>query len=220
MTFEPPYQSLIQPVFPHEPPGAKASRVLGVAAIVLAITCLGAPLALVLGIVGAVLAVRAARLGRENPDAYQPPPGIGFVTSIIGSTLGVVSCFALVIVLGLTVFSGIQHAKEVSLHERQVKLGEEARALRDGFRSSNGLVDPDRLMAELVRREGNQPNAYTGEMEALELGQHPTGPGRISLSRGYQSPFNGRYVPTIFIRAYITEGGQRSRESTWIVRVE
>jgi hypothetical protein len=210
---------MLSPVFPQQPPGAKASRVLGVAAIVLSITCLGAPLALVLGITGAILAARAARIARENPDAYQPPPGIGFVTGIIGSTLGVVSCFALVMVLGLTVFSGVQRAKGVSLHERRVNLGEEARVLRSGFRGADGLVDLDRLMAELARREGNQANAYSGEMEPLELGPHPSGPGRISLSRGYPTFFKGRYVPTIFIRAGVAEGG-RTQESTWIVRVE
>lgn len=219
MDFELPYQPPASPVFPHEPPGAKASRVLGVAAIILAFTCLGAPLALVLGIAGAVLAARATRVAREQPDAYQPPPGIGFVTSIIGSTLGVVSCFALVVVLGKTVFSGVQRAKGVSVHDRQVKLGEEARALRGSYRGADGLVDSDRLMAEMARREGNQPNAYTGELEPVEFGLHPSGPGRISLSRGYPTIFNGRYVPTIFIRAAVAEGGH-SQESTWIVRVE
>ena len=219
MAVESPFQPPASPVFPQEAPGAKASRVLGVVAIILSITCLGAPLALVLGIAGAIFAARAARIARENPDAYQPPPGIGFVTSIIGSTLGAVSCVALVMVLGVTVFSGVQRAKGVSVHDRQVKLGEEARALRGSFRGSDGLVDPDRLMAALAQREGDQPNAYTGQLEPLELGPHPSGPGRISLSRGYPTFFNGRYVPTIFIRAAVAEGGH-SRESTWIVRVE
>jgi hypothetical protein len=219
MDFESPYQPPLQPVFPLEPPGAKASRVLGIVAIVLALTCAGGPVALVLGIVGAILAARAARIGRENPDAYQAPAGIGFVTSIIGATLGAVSGLALMAILGLTVFSGIQKANRASLRERQVKLGDEARALRDGFRGPDGLVDTDRLVAELVHREGRQPNPYTGRMEPLEAGPHPSGPGRISLSRGYSSPFNGRYVPTLFIRASVQEHG-RADESTWIVRVE
>lgn len=217
--YRPPRQPVL-PVFPEEPPGARSSRTLGIISIVLGATCAGGPFALALGVTGALLASKANRLGRENPDTYQPPSGMGFVTSIVGATLGVVGSLVLGLVL-VAVFSAARARRQAqvpSAQERQVQIGEEARSMRDAFRGADGLVDADRLMVNLIRQDGEHPNPYTGDPEKLELGEHPSAAGRISVCQGYSSPYQGKNVPTLFIRSFPPNG--RGAERTWIVRLE
>ena len=91
-----------------EPHGAKGARICGVLAIVLALTCIGIPVAIVLGIVALVLQAKAKRLAREQPEAYRMPTQTGLVTGIIGLALpvlmlpfvGIVSALAIPALLG------------------------------------------------------------------------------------------------------------------------
>ena len=70
-------------------PGAKAAKVCGILAIVFAFTCVGFPVAVVLGIVALVQHSKARRLVREQPEAYRPVPATGLVTGIVGLVLPV-----------------------------------------------------------------------------------------------------------------------------------
>ncbi len=70
-------------------PGAKAARVCGILAIVFAVTCVGIPVALVLGVVALVQHAKAKRLAAARPDAYAPVPATGLVTGIVGLVLPV-----------------------------------------------------------------------------------------------------------------------------------
>lgn len=71
-------------------PGAKAAKVCGILAIVFALTCVGIPAALVLGIVALVQHGKAKRLARAQPGTYEAVPATGLVTGIIGLVLPVV----------------------------------------------------------------------------------------------------------------------------------
>ena len=51
-----------------EPPGAKTARICGLLSIVFALTCVGIPVGIVLGIVGLVRQVKAKHLASEYPQ--------------------------------------------------------------------------------------------------------------------------------------------------------
>ena len=70
-------------------PGAKAAKVCGILAIVFALTCVGIPVAVVLGIVALVQHGKAKRLAKAQPEAYEAVPSTGLVTGIIGLVLPV-----------------------------------------------------------------------------------------------------------------------------------
>lgn len=70
-------------------PGAGAAKVCGILAIIFALTCVGIPLAIILGIAALVQQSRAKRLVKADPQAYAPVPATGLVTGIIGLVLPV-----------------------------------------------------------------------------------------------------------------------------------
>jgi type II secretory pathway pseudopilin PulG len=71
-------------------PGAKAAKVCGILAIVFALTCIGFPVAIILGIVALVQQAKAKRLAKAQPETYEPVSSTGLVTGIIGLVLPVV----------------------------------------------------------------------------------------------------------------------------------
>jgi len=72
-----------------EAPGAKAARTCGLLSILLAITCIGIPVAIVLGIVALVQHAKAKRLAAEFPQDYRLPTASGFVMGLVGLVLPV-----------------------------------------------------------------------------------------------------------------------------------
>ena len=57
----------------QEAPGTKASRVCGILAIIFALTCIGIPVGIVLGIVALVQHAKAKRLARQFQENYATP---------------------------------------------------------------------------------------------------------------------------------------------------
>jgi hypothetical protein len=70
-------------------PGAGAAKVCGILAIILALTCVGIPVAIILGIVALVQQAKAKRFAKAQPESYAPMPATGLVTGIIGLVLPV-----------------------------------------------------------------------------------------------------------------------------------
>jgi len=91
-----------------EAPGAKTARVCGILAIVFAITCIGIPVSIVLGIVALVKHSSAKKAARDYPETYSQPSQTGLVTGIIGLVMpvimlpfaGIVSAIAIPAMLG------------------------------------------------------------------------------------------------------------------------
>jgi len=89
-------------------PGAKAAKLCGILAIVFSLTCVGIPIAIVLGIVALVQQGKAKRLARMQPELYEPVTATGLVTGIIGLVLpllmipfvGIVSAVAIPAYIG------------------------------------------------------------------------------------------------------------------------
>lgn len=91
-----------------EAPGARTARICGIAAIVCALTCVGIPIALILGIVALVKASKAKALARSYPETYEMPSAAGMILGIVGLCLpvvmlpfaGIVSAIAVPALLG------------------------------------------------------------------------------------------------------------------------
>lgn len=72
-----------------EAPGGRAARICGILSIIFAITCVGIPVAIVLGIIALVQQAKAKRMAKEFPDEFQTPANSGMVLGIIGLILPV-----------------------------------------------------------------------------------------------------------------------------------
>ncbi|MBI3130923.1 MAG: hypothetical protein HYZ13_06155 [Acidobacteria bacterium] len=87
--YETPQASPFDPAL--EPaPGAKAAKVCGILAICFALTCLGIPVAIILGIVAVVQQAKAKRAVQAEPGRFAPVPATGLVTGILGLVLAAV----------------------------------------------------------------------------------------------------------------------------------
>lgn len=73
-----------------EAPGAKGARICGILAIVFALTCVGIPIAVVLGIVALVLNAKARRIEREQPEAHRRSSAAGLILGIVGLALSLI----------------------------------------------------------------------------------------------------------------------------------
>lgn len=93
---------------PSEAPGARAARICGILAVLSALTCVGFPVAIGLGIVALVKQGKAKRLAAQDPGSYLPVSQTGLVTGIVGLALpvlllpfvGIVSAIAIPALLG------------------------------------------------------------------------------------------------------------------------
>lgn len=99
-------QSQLPPPLPlalSEAPGAKAARTCGLLSIIFAITCIGTPVAIVLGIVALVQQSKAKRLASDFPQEFRMPAASGMVMGIVGLVIpilmlpfvGIVSAIAI-----------------------------------------------------------------------------------------------------------------------------
>ncbi|HEX9010858.1 MAG TPA: hypothetical protein VF804_10875 [Holophagaceae bacterium] len=174
-------------------PGAKAAKVCGILAIVFALTCIGIPVALVLGIVALVQHAKAKRLAAAQPGAYAPVPATGLVTGIIGLALpvflvpvvGIASAIAIPALLGQrgrardkAVVFNLQAATSdlVVEYDRLVAAGTPREAIPgalEAFLRNRGAQDhspwaPTRPAVEptLFQMEGADPGALTQAAEA------------------------------------------------------
>lgn len=111
MVDEPPLNPYLPPgenLTKHPAPGAKTARVCGITAIICALTCVGIPIAIVLGIVAVVQASKAKALARSYPETYEVPSAAGMILGIVGICMpvvmlpfaGIVSAIAVPAILG------------------------------------------------------------------------------------------------------------------------
>jgi len=71
-------------------PGGKTGRVCVILAIVLALTCVGIPIAIILGIIAIVKTSKAKSMARSYPETYEMPSSAGLILGIVGLCLPVV----------------------------------------------------------------------------------------------------------------------------------
>ncbi len=140
-----------------EAPGAKAARVCGILAILFAITCVGIPVGIILGIVALVKQSKAKNLARQFPDQYGQPSGSGLVLGIIGLVMPVLMLPILGIVSAIAI---------------PALLGQRTRA-----RDRAAIANLQSKLPELVERYGRNletgatPMVIKAELEGYLLGQ-------------------------------------------------
>ncbi len=171
-----------------EAPGARAARICGILAIVLALTCLGIPVAIALGIVAVVKHGKAKRLAQAEPQRWGPVSSTGLVTGIIGLVIpvlmlpvaGVVAAIAIPAFLGQRERAR-NHLLEAQWKQVQVRAEAVARELwaTGRTRPVTGEEVIDQLLADPLL--GAMRNAAAPGQPVLTRGTTPV-PGAIALS--------------------------------------
>jgi hypothetical protein len=144
------------PPVPVPAPGAKAAKVCGILAIVCALTCVGIPFALVLGIVALVQHAKAKRLAKAEPGTYAPVPATGLVTGIVGLVLPVLMLPFVGIVSAIAIPSLLIHQEgvremAVQHHLDLAKAKAEAAVLAWQSRAPGQPVSQEALIQDLLR---------------------------------------------------------------------
>lgn len=201
------------PPAPSPAPGAKAAKVCGILALVFALSCVGIPVALVLGIVALVQHGKAKRLARAQPGTYEAVPATGLVTGIIGLVLPVVMLPFAGIVGAIAVpalLSQRERAREVavranleairarveaSVASRQAQAPGRPVPLEEVFEDL--LADPE--LAALKNPLDPQGPAFRRGMEGA--------PGIVMLSEARETEA-GVTTWSIQLRAVVRRGGQ------------
>lgn len=194
-------------------PGAKAAKVCGILAIVFALTCVGVPVAIVLGIVALVQHSKAKRLAKAQPEAYLPVPGTGLVTGIIGLVLpvlmvpvvGIVSAIAIPAFLGQR-----ERAREVAVRSNLEKAKAQAEAALQAMHTRNPGQVPsqDAIIQALSTDPALQAlkNPITPTAPAFQRGKA----GALGTVMVYpdQEAAGGVTTWSIQFRAQVRRGGQ------------
>ena len=184
-------------------PGAKAAKVCGILAIVFALTCIGVPVAIALGIVALVQHGKAKRLAKAEPQTYLPVPATGLVTGIIGLVLpvfmlpvvGVVSAIAIPAFLGQR-----DRAREMAVQANLnvARAQAEAALLASQAKAPTQIPSQDAIIQGLSK-----------DPQILAL-RNPINPGAPALQRGR----NGQPGTVMVFADREEEGGV----TTWSVK--
>ncbi len=86
-------------------PGTTTSLIMGIIAIVSALSCCCSPVGLLMSIIGLVSANKTERTYQQNPDAYYGIENVrtGKVLSIIGLVLSILSIIPLILYFGVII---------------------------------------------------------------------------------------------------------------------
>lgn len=194
-------------------PGAKAAKLCGILAIVFALTCVGFPIAIVLGIVALVQQAKAKRLAKAEPQTYLPVPATGLVTGIIGLVLpvlmlplvGIVSAIAIPALLGQR-----ERAREMAVQAMVEAARKQAEVIvADLHAKAPGQVpSQDAVIQALSRDPGIQAfkNPYNPSAPAFKRGREGV-PGTVTVYPDMEE-VDGVTTWSIKFRGIIRRGGQ------------
>jgi type II secretory pathway pseudopilin PulG len=194
-------------------PGAKAAKVCGILAIVFAFTCVGIPVAIVLGIVAIVKHGTANRLAKAEPWTYEPVPATGLVTGIIGLVLilpmlfitGIMSAIAIPALLGQR-----ERAREFAVQANldAARRRAETEVLAIHARAPGQVPSQDAILRALAADPGLQRlrNPITPSAPAFQRGTSGL-PGTVMVY-GDQEQAGGVTTWSLQFRAVVRRGGQ------------
>lgn len=172
-------------------PGAKTGRTCGILAIVLALTCVGIPIAIILGIVAIVKTSKAKGLARSYPETYEMPSSAGLILGIVGLCLPVV----------MLPFAGIVSAISIP-----ALLGQRARA-RDKAAISN-----------MTARLNDLTGQYDKLAETRQPPEEIKGSLETYLKTSYAQDKNPWDPNTAAYRWTVTDGGTTSEDTELLAR--
>lgn len=162
-------------------PGAKTAKVCGILAIIFALTCVGIPVAIVLGIVALVQQGKAKRFAKAQPDVYEPVSATGLVTGIIG----------LVLPVFMLPFAGIVSAIAIPALLVQRDRAREV-ALRANLRTTKAQAEAA-LLTIHAKAPGQTPSQYAiiqalSTDPAIHALKNPFTPTAPALQHGSSGP--------------------------------
>lgn len=172
-----------------ESPGAKGSRICGILSILLALTFVGFPAGLVLGIVALVKHGRSRRRALESSGAYAYPGSTGLVVGVVGLSLSVLAVPAGGVVAAVAVpmylMKRDQHRGDAL--EAQMRVVEARGKEILGVMEQNqgaGAVAPQDLIQAMVQDPvlSRLKSTWDPGLPLLELGEKPSRKGVIALS--------------------------------------
>jgi type II secretory pathway pseudopilin PulG len=183
-----------------------------------ALTCVGFPVAVVLGIVALVKQGKAKRLARESPETYRMPPAGAMVTGLVGLALAVVSIPTVGIAAAIAIPAVLkQHEraqnKAVQQNLQNVRVQAEQLVAETGATSAEELAQAllgHPSMAELK-------NPYDATVPALEQAEIPGRNGTIALWPAKEAGEDGAIAIKLLLKVNIRENGEVTELSEEVV---
>ncbi|MFN8011043.1 MAG: hypothetical protein U0P81_06535 [Holophagaceae bacterium] len=202
-----------------QPPSAGKAKLFGILGICSHVLCLlGAPFAILFGILALVRHARAKREHAEYPDAYARPHATGLVTGIVALGLlvmalpmtGIVSAIAIPALLGQREKAKIRAVESLMNNVS----GELARTGDDlAARTPGRPVQAQEVVSTVLGMRNYQypaaKNPYGGTGSPYRLGDGPAGPGEVALEpvQAFLDPMTAERHPAVVVRGQYLKNG-------------
>jgi hypothetical protein len=167
----------------REAPGAKGARICGICSIVFAITFVGFPMAIVLGIVALVFHVKAKQEAHREPGTFRMPTTKSLATGIAGLALSLVAVFVWIGIAGPNFLTQRDDERRSVIISQVNTLKYELNNQAGMMRVDRGRIDPQKVVAEVVQNR-QYANPYLNKIVCPEIAEHPSAPGNISIWAG------------------------------------
>jgi hypothetical protein len=172
----------------QEAPGYKGAKICGILSICFALTCIGCPVAIVLGIVALVKNGTAKRMAREAPATYRTPPAGALAMGIVGLVLGIFALPTLGIGASVTIpilLAKRDQARAAVLQQNisTVKARAEELVLEARSKNPEQLQEPDQVIQSLLNDPAlaQMKNPFDPKAPAMESAENPSQDGTIAL---------------------------------------
>jgi len=164
----------MNPALP-EAPGAKAARVCGILAILFALTCIGIPVGIILGIVALVKNAKARTFERNQPDTYRRSSSVGMILGIAGLGLAVLMVPFAGIVSAIAIPAWVTQRERAREAFCKATLNQEVELLQAEFlRLQDTGIDQGAMLQALKMRLASYSgkNPYGPDLPAFEAEIH------------------------------------------------
>lgn len=202
-----------------QPPSAKSAKTFGILGICSHLLCLlGAPFAVLFGILALVRHGRAKREHAEYPDAYAQPRATGLVTGIVALAMlvtvlpstGIVAAIAIPALLGQREKAKIRAVESLinNAAGEIARTGDDMAARTPGRPVSAAAV-VQAFLAMPPYRYPSAKNPYGGAGTPYHPGSEPAGPGSVALEpvQSFSDPLTGEIHPAVVIRGSYSRAG-------------
>ncbi len=206
-----------------QPPSAKSSKTFGILGICSHLLCLlGAPFAILFGILALVRHGRAKREHAEHPESYAPPRATGLVTGIVALAMlvtvlpstGIAAAIAIPALLGQREKAKIR-AVETLMNNAAGEVARTGDAL--AARTPGVPVAAEAVVLDVLGRPGFRypaaKNPYGREQTPYRMAEAPLGPGEVALQpvQAFADPGSGEVHPAVVLRGcYLRNGEART----------
>lgn len=200
------------PLPPSQPlddaPGYKGAKICGILSIVFALTCVGFPVAIVLGIVALVKQGKAKRVAREYPEAYRMPTSGAMVTGLVGLGLVVLSIPAMGITAAIAIPAVVRQHEKAQGQAARANL-QNVRMQAEQLRLETGTASAEELAQALLGHPSlaDLKNPFDATVPAFELAETPGRNGTIALWPATETAEDGTVTTKLLLQVNILEGG-------------